>query len=151
MLRDKRRAIRCALASAVVTLSAGIIGGATAAQPTSYMSVNITEDFATTLQRMRAAKSAIEKRQQDLLEQRYDLGNHPARGVTMSGGKVIQEGVRIKLPAGVTWDSLASMRFAPRECFPRASCPCHTRIIPKAGWCFQSFTSRRSSGRRTVT
>src|SRR5882672_3180037 len=105
---DKRRVLRYPLASAVVTVSAGIIAGAAAA-PTSYMSVNITEDFSTTMHRMQAAKPAIEKRQQDLLEQRYDLGNHPAKGVTMSGGKVIQEGVRVKLPAGVTWDGLASM------------------------------------------
>jgi cytochrome c peroxidase len=142
MLRDKRRAIRCALASAVVTLSAGIIGGATAAQPTSYMSVNITEDFATTLQRMRAAKSAIEKRQQDLLEQRYDLGNHPARGVTMSGGKVIQEGVRIKLPAGVTWDSLASMtpeQIRAKGVFPAGFMPLPHPNHPEGGMVFPKF------------
>jgi hypothetical protein len=107
-LTDKRKLLRYALASAVVTVSAGIITGATAA-PTSYMSVNITEDLSTTMHRMQAAKAEIEKRQQDLLGQRYDLSNHPANGVTMSGGKAIQEGVRVKLPAGVTWDSLASM------------------------------------------
>ncbi|HEV7447316.1 MAG TPA: hypothetical protein VGO18_32405 [Steroidobacteraceae bacterium] len=142
MRRDKRRAIRCALASAVVTLSAGIIGGATAAQPTSYMSVNITEDFATTLQRMRAAKSAIEKRQQDLLEQRYDLGNHPARGVTMSGGKVIQEGVRVKLPAGITWDSLASMtpeQVRARGVFPAGFMPLPHPNHPEGGMVFPKF------------
>ncbi|MDB6159425.1 MAG: cytochrome c [Gammaproteobacteria bacterium] len=142
MLRDKRRAIRCALASAVVTLSAGIIGGATAAQPTSYMSVNITEDFATTLQRMRAAKPGIEKRQQDLLQQRYDLGNHPARGVTMSGGKVIQEGVRIKLPAGVTWDSLASMtpeQIRAKGVFPAGFMPLPHPNHPEGGMVFPKF------------
>jgi cytochrome c peroxidase len=110
MRTDQRKAIRFALAGAVVTVSASIITGATAAQPTSYMPVDITEDFATTLQRMQAAKPDIEKRHQDLLEQRYDLGNHPASGVTMSGGKAIQEGVRVKLPSGVTWESLAGMK-----------------------------------------
>ena len=109
MRKNSRNAIPSALAGAVATLLSGIITGAVADQPTSYMPVNITEDFPTTMHRMQAAKPEIEKRQQDLLEQRYDLGDHPAKGVTMSGGKVIQEGVRVKLPAGVTWDSLASM------------------------------------------
>src|ERR1700738_3281778 len=112
MRTDKQKALWYVLASAAATLAAGIITGATAAT-TSYMSVNITEDFATTMHRMQAAKPAIEKRQQDLLEQRYDLGNHPANGVTMSGGKVIQEGVRGKLPAGVTWERLGGLAPGP--------------------------------------
>ncbi|MDB6108044.1 MAG: cytochrome c [Gammaproteobacteria bacterium] len=141
MRTDKRRALRYALASAVVTVSAGIIAGATAA-PTSYMSVNITEDFSTTMHRMQAAKPAIEKRQQDLLEQRYDLGNHPARGVTMSGGKVIQEGVRIKLPAGVTWDSLAGMtpeQIRAKAVFPAGFMPLPHPNHPEGGMVFPKF------------
>ena len=39
---------------AVATLLSGIITGAVAAQPTSYMPVNITEDFPTTMHRMQA-------------------------------------------------------------------------------------------------
>jgi cytochrome c peroxidase len=141
MRTDKRRALRYALASAVVTVSAGIIAGATAA-PTSYMPVNITEDFSTTMHRMQAAKPAIEKRQQDLLEQRYDLGNHPAKGVTMSGGKVIQEGVRIKLPAGVTWDSLASMtpeQIRAKGVFPAGFMPLPHPNHPEGGMVFPKF------------
>jgi cytochrome c peroxidase len=53
------------------------------------------------------------KRQMDLLALRYDLANKPARGVTMSRGKAIQQGVRVKLPQGMTWASLAAM--APTE------------------------------------
>jgi cytochrome c peroxidase len=124
-----------------VTVSAGIITGAAAA-PTSYMSVNITEDFATTLHRMQAAKPGIEKRQQDLLEQRYDLGNHPANGVTMSGGKVIQEGVRVKLPAGVTWDSLAGMTpelIRTRGVFPAGFMPLPHPNHPEGGMVFPKF------------
>ncbi len=56
--------------------------------------------FASVLERMRAAKPALMKRQADLLAERYDLGNRPASGVTMSRGKPIQEGVRARLPAG---------------------------------------------------
>ena len=42
-------------------------------------------------------------------EERYDLGDHPAQGVTMERGKPLQEGVRVKLPTGVTWEQLAAM------------------------------------------
>jgi cytochrome c peroxidase len=125
-----------------VTLSASIIGGATAAQPTSYMPVNITEDFSTTMGRMQAAKPGIEKRQQDLLEQRYDLGNNRAKGVTMSGGKPIQEGVRVKLPAGITWDSLASMtpeQIRAKGVFPAGFMPLPHPNHPEGGMVFPKF------------
>jgi cytochrome c peroxidase len=81
--------------------------------PTSYSPVDITEPFTAIMTRMKAAKPGIEKKHSDLLEERYDLSDRPARGVTMSGGKPVQEDVRVKLPAGMTWDQLASM--TPRE------------------------------------
>ena len=56
-----------------------------------------------------AAKPGIEREHQALLEERYDLGDRPAQGVTMDRGKPLQEGVRVKLPAGVTWEQLAAM------------------------------------------
>ena len=40
---------------------------------------------------------------------RYDLADRPAKGVTMSRGKPVQEGVRVKLAKGMTWDKLAAM------------------------------------------
>jgi hypothetical protein len=40
------------------------------------------------------------KPQMALLGQRYDLSDRAAAGVTMSGGKPIQDGVRVKLPGG---------------------------------------------------
>src|SRR2546428_6453880 len=72
----------------------------------SYLSVN-EDDFRTVLARMRAAKAGIEQRQQELLAARYDLGDRPVDGATMSHGKAIQGGVRVKPPAGVTWDAPA--------------------------------------------
>src|SRR5690349_14047460 len=77
--------------------------------PSSYMPVKIDESFSSIMARMKAAKPEIMKRQQALLEQRYDLGNHGAQGVTMSRGKAIQDGVRVKLANGTTWQSLAEM------------------------------------------
>ena len=46
---------------------------------------------------MKAAQPEVMKRQMDLLNARYDLRNRPAKDVTMSRGKPIQEGVRVKL------------------------------------------------------
>ncbi len=77
--------------------------------PSSYAPVNLNEDFATVMARMTAAKPDIMKRHLDLLNERYDLSNRPAAGVTMSRGKPVQEGVRVKLPKGVTWEQLAAM------------------------------------------
>jgi hypothetical protein len=37
----------------------------------------------------------------DVLNERSDLSDRPAQGVTMDRGKALQEGVRVKLPAGV--------------------------------------------------
>jgi hypothetical protein len=46
-----------------------------------------------------AEKPTVTRRQQDLLNQRYDLSDRPIQGVTMSGGrKPVQGGVRVKLP-----------------------------------------------------
>ena len=37
--------------------------------------------------RMKTAKPEVMKRQMDLLNERYDLSNRPAKGVTMSRGQ----------------------------------------------------------------
>ena len=57
------------------------------------------EDFKTLVGRLQKEKPTFAKRQQDLLAQRYDLADKPAKGVTMSRGKPVQGGVRVKLPA----------------------------------------------------
>jgi cytochrome c peroxidase len=75
----------------------------------SYMPVVIKEDFAAIMARMKAEKPKVMARQQDLLKERYDLSDRPAKDVTMTRGKPIQEGVRVKLPAGMTWENLAAM------------------------------------------
>src|SRR4051794_24112339 len=74
-----------------------------------------------------AAKPAVMQRQQGVLEQRYDLGDRPMPGQLMSGGrKPVQGDVRVKLPQGVTWDSLAAMtpeQIRERGLFPRGFLP----------------------------
>jgi cytochrome c peroxidase len=57
-----------------------------------------------------ADKPQVMRRQADLLAQRYDLSDRPMQGVMMSGGrKPVQDGVRVRLSPGTTWDALAAM------------------------------------------
>jgi len=75
----------------------------------SYAPVVIKEPFGTLMARMKAEKPKVMARQMKLLQMRYDLSNRPAKGVTMTRGKPIQEGVRVRLPKGMTWERLAAM------------------------------------------
>ncbi|NOJ80424.1 cytochrome B6 [Myxococcus xanthus] len=109
---------------------------------TSYMPVDQTEPFADVMARMKAEKPKITARHQQLLEHRYDLGNRPARGVTMSRGKAVQEGVRVKLPQGVTWESLAAMSpeaIRDRGLFPAGFMPLPHPNHPEGGMVFPKF------------
>jgi len=111
-------------------------------KPSSYAPVVITEDFASIMTRMKAAKPEIMKRQQELLATRYDLGNRPAQGVTMSRGKAVQEGVRVKLPAGQTWEQLASMtpdQIKEKDLFPAGFFPLPHPNHPEGGMVFPKF------------
>jgi len=65
------------------------------------------EDFPTLTKRLQAEKAQFAKRQQALLAERYDLADRPAKGTGMSRGKPVQDGVRVKLPEGMTWEKLA--------------------------------------------
>ncbi len=67
------------------------------------------ETFSALVPRLQAEKSAFAARQQKLLAERYDLSDQAATGVTMSAGKPVQAGVRVRLPDGVTWDQLAAL------------------------------------------
>jgi cytochrome c peroxidase len=67
------------------------------------------EDFPTLTKRLQAEKPSFAKRQQALLAERYDLADRPAKGTAMSRGKPVQDGVRVKLPAGMTWEKLAAL------------------------------------------
>ena len=84
--------------------------GADEKRPSSYSPVVIPEDFEKTVARMEAAKLQLAERQATLLHDRYDLSDRPAKGVTMSRGKSVQGGVRVKLPEGVeSWTDLGAM------------------------------------------
>lgn len=76
-----------------------------------------------------AEKAAVMQRQKALLEARYDLGDHPMPDVKMSGGrKAVQAGVRVRLPAGITWESLAAL--SPEEIKTRGLLPEGFKPLP---------------------
>jgi len=105
----------------------------------SYSPVVITEPFDSIMARWKAAKPEIMKRQMDLLNSRYDLGDRPAKGVTMSRGKAIQEGVRAKLPEGLTWEKLAEMtpeQISEKNLFPAGFFPLPHPNHPEGGMLF---------------
>jgi cytochrome c peroxidase len=118
-------------------------GGAKEAPGSSYAPVVINEPFATTLKRMEADKPKVMRRQTSLLEQRYDLSDRPAKGVTMGRGKPIQEGVRAKLPGGVSWwFQLADMtpeEIKERGLWPEGFYPLPHPNHPEGGMLFPKF------------
>jgi cytochrome c peroxidase len=75
----------------------------------------VEEDFSTLMSRLQREKAGFAERQQALLNERYDLADRPAEGATMSRGKPVQGGVRVKLPAGTTWEQLAALSPAEVE------------------------------------
>jgi cytochrome c peroxidase len=112
------------------------------AKTSSYAPVVINEDFATTMARMKAAKPGVMKSQLDLLDARYDLSDRPAEGVAMSRGKPIQNGVRVKLAAGLTWDRLAAVspeEIREKDLFPAGFFPLPHPNHAEGGMVFPHF------------
>jgi cytochrome c peroxidase len=108
----------------------------------SYSPVVIKESFEAIMARMKAAKPEVMKRQMDLLNERYDLSNRPAVGVTMSRGKPVQESVRVKLPVGMTWERLAGMspeEVREKDLFPRGLMPLPHPNHAEGGMLFPKF------------
>jgi cytochrome c peroxidase len=126
---------------AIFTIGA-LLAQETGKRPSSYSPVVIPEDFSSIMNRMSSAKAGIMQRQLMLLEERYDLGDHPAAGVTMSRGKPVQGGVRVKLRAGSTWEKLAKMspeEISAADLFPLGFMPLPHPNHPEGGMLFPKF------------
>src|ERR1035437_841482 len=114
----------------------------TAAQKSSYMPVVDKESFSAVRTRMSEAKAAVMKRQANLLAERYDLSNRPAKGAVMDRSKPLQEGVRVKLSAGVTWAQLSGMtpdQIRDKNLFPQGFLPLPHANHPEGGMVFPTF------------
>jgi cytochrome c peroxidase len=91
---------------------------------------------------MKGDKPAVMQRQQTLLASRYDLANRPAKGVTMSRGKAVQQGVRVKLGKAGSWDSLAAMtpqQIQDQDALPGGFMPLPHPNHPEGGMIFPKF------------
>jgi cytochrome c peroxidase len=131
------------LASLMVFATCGMAHGQQAGtMDSSYLPVAVKETHAAIQKRMEAAKPAIMKRQLDLLGERYDLGDRPAAGITMSRGKPVQEGVRTRLPAGMSWEQLAAMSpedVKEKGLYPPGFMPLSHPNHPEGGMVFPKF------------
>jgi cytochrome c peroxidase len=109
---------------------------------TSYSPVDIKESFASIMVRMKVATPDIMKRQMVLLNERYNLSDLPTKGVTMSGGKGVQEGARTRLANDMTWEKLAAMgpeKIREKDLFPAGFFPLPFPNHPEGGMLFPKF------------
>ncbi|MEK7732112.1 MAG: cytochrome B6, partial [Planctomycetota bacterium] len=107
-----------------------------------YAPVVVTEEFEAIMARMTAAKGEVMKRHKELLAVRYDLSKIPAKGVTMSRGKAIQQGVRANLPPDMSWEKLAAMtpeEIRDKGLFPKGFLPLPHPNHPEGGMLFPQF------------
>jgi cytochrome c peroxidase len=98
--------------------------------------------FQQTFDKMSKEKGGIMAAARAHLADRYDLSDKPASGVTMSRGKAVQEGVRVKLPAGITWQQLASMtpeEIRRKNAWPLGFMPLPHPNHPEGGMLFPQF------------
>jgi cytochrome c peroxidase len=125
--------------------SARVEAGPTEIAPrgdTSYAPVAVEVDFDELYRTLSEDKPEVMRRQLALLRERCDLSDRPVKGVTMSLGKPVQGGVRIKLPPGVTWADLAAM--TPAEIKERGLWPAGFLPLPhpkhaEGGMVFPAF------------
>jgi cytochrome c peroxidase len=130
-----------ALVAASLAMSSAAHAQGEPKRPSSYAPVVIKDDFATIKTRMEAAKPEIMARQQNLLKERYDLSNRPS-AATMTRGKPLQEGVRVLLQSGQTWESLAALtaeEIRDKDLIPRGFLPLPHVNHPEGGMVFPKF------------
>ena len=145
-MKFQRTKLRWLLLTGIAVASTGAWDQAMAQdapqKSSSYAPVNQTEAFGSVMARMKAAKPAVTKKHADLLKARYDLSDQPAKGVAMSRGKLVQTGVRAKLPGGMTWDKLSAMSpdaIRDEGLFPAGFLPLPHPNHPEGGMLFPKF------------
>lgn len=137
-----RVCVPCAIFAAAFIVCATASAADKAAPPSSYAPVKEVESFADIKTRTSAEKAEVMARQKALLGSRYDLSDRPANGVTMTKGKPVQEGVRVKLAEGVTWQQLAAMSpeaIRQKNLFPAGFLPLPHPKHAEGGMVFPQF------------
>jgi cytochrome c peroxidase len=141
-IRNLKRAATLSGLGALVAVTLSLAHGQGAAKAKPAEPTGRPDDFATVMARMKEAKPGLQKKQQALLEERYDLGDRPANGVTMSRGKAVQQGPRVKLADGTTWPQLAAMgpeEIREKGLFPKGFMPLPHPNHPEGGMLFPKF------------
>jgi len=135
----RRRLPLLAAAGAALLMFLAATPSGPPAPPSSYLPTTPAEPFEALRARLGAARAGLAQRQRTLLEARYDLADRPAPGVFMNGGKPVQEGVRVRLPAGLSWDRLAALdpaEIRDRDLFPPGFLPLPHPNHPEGGMLF---------------
>jgi cytochrome c peroxidase len=107
-----------------------------------YAPVVPQEAFSATMSCMKTEKSTVMKRQKDLLQERYDLKSDPAPDISMTRGKPVQRGIRLKLTAGMSREKLAAMTpetIRDGDLFPQGFLPLPHPNHPEGGTVFPQF------------
>jgi len=102
------------------------------------MDVEINEPFSAISARLSGQKPEVTREHMALLNERYDLSNRPAAGITMDRAKPVQEGVRVKLPAGKTWEAIAALSPEQIPRFPTDSIRCRIPNMKRAASSFRT-------------
>ena len=97
----------CLAATLAIALAQPVVATEASADATSF-SPTIEAPLAQVMAKMRAEKPGLERRHRALLEARHDLRDMRDKA-TMSRGKPLQAGVRVRLAGGMTWERLAAM------------------------------------------
>ncbi len=75
----------------------------------TYLPVMIGHDFQAIMKKDVEMKPKVMEQQKELLNERYDLSDKPSEVMMSAGRKAVQEGVRVKLAEGMTWEKLSGM------------------------------------------
>jgi cytochrome c peroxidase len=127
--------------AAAGTVALAAIASAYAAAPKdqTYFPVVPTKSFDEVFEQDTADKAKVMSDQKALLEKRYDLRDN-ASNVQMSGKrKAVQQGVRVKLQSGTTWDKLGGMtpdQIKQQNAFPMGFRPLPHVKHPTGGMVF---------------
>ena len=119
----------------------------------SYQFPVAEEEFSSFFKRTSADKPEVRNRQMNVLSKRYDLSDRPDPNSKMSRGKPVQAGVRVKLPAGVSWDQLAAMspeEIRSKGLFPSGFLPLPHPKNEEGGMVFPHFAieeTKKQTGR----
>src|ERR1700722_18878319 len=127
MILAKSRKLLAGVAAATVIVAFGVAYAQQGPRgKSSYMPVDIPEPFSAIFARLSAEKPDVTREHMALLNERYDLSDRPTAGVTMDRTKPVQEGVRVRLPSGKTWEALANMspeQIREQNAFPKGFYP----------------------------